>query len=146
MSRSLFKRAAVLLEINLDDLLMDAADPNAAAADYLAEMERGLAQAKNAVAAEIAKGRQIERQLAEARASGAEWDAKADAALRAGDEEQARLALKRKLFYQHRLEELQEELDRHTQTVAEMKTSLSGLQAKAEDVRQRREQLAAEHK
>jgi phage shock protein A len=135
MAHSLLKRIATLLEINLDDLLMGAADPHDAAAPIIADMERGLAQARDAVASAVVKERQLERQLVEASALNEEWDAKTDAALQAGDEDLARSALKHKLSYQQRAEALQAELDRHRQALAEMKAGLSALQAKVKETR-----------
>jgi len=51
-------------------------------------MDEGIAQAKDAVAAAIAQQRQLEKQVEAAQASSAEWDAKTDALLKVGDEEQ----------------------------------------------------------
>ncbi len=114
---------------------MDEADPQDVVAHYLAEMDEGIAQARDAVAAAIAQQHQLEKQVQAARASGAEWDAKTDASLKAGDEEQARRALKRKMAYERVAEESQKKLDHQRQVVAEMKASVAALQDKAQEAR-----------
>ena len=104
-------------------------------AHYLAEMDEGIAQAKDAVAAAIAQQHQLEKQAQAAQSFGAEWDAKTDAWLKAGDEEQARRALKRKMAYQRVAEESQKKLEHQQPGVAEMKASVAALQDKAKEAR-----------
>lgn len=135
-TQKLLDRIALLLKINVDDLLMEEPDPQAAVAReaWRAEIEQGLAQAQDAVAAAIAQERQIERQLREAQLGAAKWDARADEALRTGDEEQARAALRRKLTYECIADEAQKKLEHHRQVVTDMKAALSALQAKAQDL------------
>lgn len=135
MAARLFERIAALVRVNVSDLLLDTPDSQDAARHYVAEMEDGLAQAKDAVASAVAQEHQLERQVREAQAACAEWDERADAALRAGDEGQARLALRRKQACERAGEQAQAQLDRQRQTLAEMKASLGALQAKIEDVR-----------
>ena len=131
----LSRRMAALLQVNLSDLLMDEADPQDAVAHYLSEMDEGIAQAKDAVAAAIAQQRQLEKQVKATQVSSAEWDAKTDALLKAGDEEQARRALRRKMAYERVAEDLQKKLDHQQQVVAEMKASVAALQDKAKEAR-----------
>ena len=133
-TQKLLDRIALLLKIDVNDLLMEDADPQAAVAHWRAEVERGVSQAKDAVAAALSQERQIERQLREAQAGMAEWDAKADAALQAGDEDQARIALQRKLTYEHIAAEAQQKLGHHRQVIAEMKSAVNALQMKAQDL------------
>ncbi len=131
----LSRRITALLQVNLSDLLMDEADPRDAVVHYLAEMDEGIARAKDAVAAAVAQQHQLEKLVEAAQAPGAEWDAKTDALLKAGDEEQARRALKRKMTYERVAEELQKKLDHQQQVVAEMKASVAALQDKAKEAR-----------
>ncbi len=131
----LSRRIRALLQVNLSDLLMDEADPQDAVAHYLAEMDEGVAQAKDAVAAAIAQQRQLEKQTKAAQVSISEWDAKTDASLQAGDEEQARRALRRKMAYEDVAKELQKKLDHQRQVVADMKASVAALQDKAKEAR-----------
>jgi phage shock protein A len=133
-TQKLLDRIALLLKVNVDDLLMEEPDPQAAVAYWRAEIEQGLAQAEDAVAAAIAQERQIERQLREAQLGAAKWDAKADEALHTGDEEQARAALRRKLTYECIANEAQHKLEHHRQVVIDMKAALSALKAKAQDL------------
>ena len=133
-TQKLLDRIATLLQVNLSDLALDEADPQAAVAHWRAEMERGLEQAKDAVAAARVQERRLEQQLKEAQISIARWDAQVDAALQARDEEQALVALRRKMAYESVAQELQLKLDHHRQVVAEMKASVKALQDKIQDL------------
>ena len=133
-TQKLLERIAVLLKVNLQDLLMESADPQETAAYWRAEMEGGLADAKDAVARALAQERQLERRLQTAQTSIAKWDDKVDAALQAGDEDRARAALNRKMTYEQVAQDLQEKLDLHRQVTAKMKASVSALQEKAQDL------------
>ena len=139
----MWSRISALLKISISDLFLEADDPQQAAAPLLDEMEGGLAQARDAVAAAMVKERQLEQQLVKAQAMRAEWDAKTDAALHAGDDDGARRALKRKIAFERRASEAQATLEQQRETVAEMRASLRALREKAKDIRQQRDELLA---
>lgn len=134
MQTKLLGRIAALLEVSLQDLLMESADPQETVAYWRAEMEAGLADAKDAVARAVAQERQLEKRLEAAQSSADEWDAKVDAALETGDDAQARTALKRKMTYEGMANELRQKHDRQRQVIAEMRASVSALQQKAIDL------------
>lgn len=113
---------------------MESADPQETVAYWRAEMEAGLADAKDAVARAVAQERQLEKRLEAAQSSADEWDAKVDAALETGDDAQARTALKRKMTYEGMANELRQKHDRQRQVIAEMRASVSALQQKAIDL------------
>ena len=133
-TRKLLNRIATLLEVSLQDLLMESADPQETVAYWRAEMQAGLADAKDAVAKAIAQERQLEKHLKATQSSADEWDGKVDAALQACDDARARAALKRKMTYESMANDLQQRLVHQHQVMAEMKTSVSALQAKAIDM------------
>ncbi len=134
MRDRLFDRIATLLKVNLNELLLDSTDPQESRAHWIAEIESGLAQVKDAVAAAIAREHRLERQWHKALALSQMWDARTDAALQAGDEAHARAALKRKLAYERSARATLEQLERQRQIVADMKASLNALQAKLQDL------------
>ncbi len=142
-TQKLLKRITALLQVDLQDLLMDKDAPpgtpgeaaESDAAHWIAEMEKGLEQAQDAVAAALVQERQLLGKLREAQACSGEWDAKTDAALQAGDEERARVTLRRKLAYDQAAAELQGKLDHHRKTMADMKASVEALQVKIKDAR-----------
>ena len=133
-TQKLLERIAILLKVNLQGLLIESADPPETAAYWRTEMAGGLADAKDAVAKAIAQEHQLEKQLGAARSSADAWDGKVDAALEAGDETRARAALKRKMAYECVGNELQNKLAHHRQVMADMKASVSALQAKVIDL------------
>jgi phage shock protein A len=130
----LLERIAVLLKVNLQDLLMESADPQETVAYWRTEMEAGLADAKDSVAKAVAQERQLEKQLKAAQSSADAWDVRVDAALEAGDDARARTALKRKMTYEGMANESRQKLDRQRQVIAQMKASVSALQQKAIDL------------
>lgn len=133
-TQKLLERIALLLEVNLRDLLLESADPRETAAYWRAEMDGGLADAKDAVAKAIAQACRLEKQIKAAQSSAGEWDAKVDAALHAGDDVRARSALKRKMTCESMANELQQKLAHQHQVTAEMKKSVSALQAQVIDL------------
>jgi phage shock protein A len=144
-TRRLLERLTVLLKANLSELLLEAPDVPDAIAHYLGELDRHLGQAKDAVASVVAQIGQLERRRQEAAAQSAAWDARTDAALLAGDDEEARRALQRKESYDRLVEDLERRLERLQRLQAEMRTSLTALQMKSEDVRRRRDAVEARH-
>jgi phage shock protein A len=137
MANGLLKRIGDWLAINPNDLLLEPDNPHAEAAHLIAEMESGLRQAQDAIAAAVVQERRLERQWQQALARANEWDTKTDAALQAGDDKQARRALKRKQFYQAKAAELQAALGKQRQTIAEMKAGLGALRAQVEQIKSR---------
>ncbi len=134
MQTKLLDRIAWLLKVNLQDLLLESADPSETAAYWRAEMASGLAEAQDAVAKAVALEHQIEKQLKAAQSSADERNAHVDAALQAGDEPRARAALKRKLAYEDIARESQHRLAHQQQVTADMRASVSALQAKVIDL------------
>jgi len=133
-TRKLLDRIAALLEVSLQDLLMESADPQETAAYWRAEMVGGLADAKDAVAKAVAQERQLEKQLKATQSSADAWDVKVDVALQACDDARARAALKRKMTYESMANDLQLRLAHQHQVIADMKKSVSALQAKVIDL------------
>jgi phage shock protein A len=133
-TRKLLDRITALIEVSLQDLLMESADPQETVAYWRAEMQAGLADAKDAVAKAITQERQLEKALKAAQSSADEWDGKVDAALQACDDARARAALKRKMTYESMANDLQQRLAHQHQVIAEMKKSVSALQAKVIDL------------
>jgi len=133
-TQELLERIAALLKVSLQDLLMEGTDPQEAVAYYRTEVEDGLAEAKDAVAKAVAQERHIAKQLGAAESSAAEWDARVDVALQAGDDARARAALRRKASYECAAQGLQAKLDHHRQVLADMKASVSALQEKIKDL------------
>ena len=133
-TRKLLDRLAALLEVSLQDLLMESADPQETAAYWRAEMAGGLADAKDTVAKAVAQECQLEKQLKAAQSSADAWDVKVDAALQACDDARARAALKRKMTYESIAADQQVRLAHQHQLIAEMKKSVSALQAKVIDL------------
>jgi phage shock protein A len=133
-TQKLLERIAALLEVSLQDLLMESADPQETAAYWRGEMAGGLADAKDAVAKAMAQERQLEKQLRAAQSSADAWDVKVDTALQACEDARARAALKRKMTYESMANDLQLRLAHQHQVIADMKKSVSALQAKVIDL------------
>src|SRR3712207_65947 len=86
-----------LVSANLNAMLDRAEDPEKMVNEYLRQLTENLNEAKISVAAAMADETKLHTKMVENQAQADQWQSKAQAALRAGDEELARQALARKL-------------------------------------------------
>lgn len=140
---SLLKRMSDLIRSNVNDVLDKAEDPRKILEQTILDMEAEHKKAKKMLLDTLTLLKQSERQASAHRDKSAEWEDKAMAALRAGQEELARQALGEKA----KVEELHAETERgvlqqRTYT-EELKRSLAQLEAKIDDARQKRDELVA---
>lgn len=93
---SYFSRLTDIVTCNLTQLLNDAADPRAAIAEIIAEMEEGLAGAQRSVNTASASELRFQNEIAEHRQSIVTWTSRAREQLANGSEQEARQSLMRK--------------------------------------------------
>src|ERR1051325_6091165 len=92
----IFSRLGTLLKSNLNDLISKAEDPQKMLNQIVVEMQNQLVDAKKQVAVSIADQKRLEKQRDEQLELSRDWERKAMMAVRAGDDNLAREALKRK--------------------------------------------------
>src|SRR6185295_5512654 len=94
---SIFGRIRDLLSANLNSMLDSAEDPEKMADEYLRQLNNELYEAKTSVAAAMADAMKLNSKETQYTAETDQWASKAEAALRASNEELAKAALSRKL-------------------------------------------------
>src|SRR5690242_10552268 len=94
---SIFGRIGDLLSANINAMLDKAEDPEKMADEYLRQLNNELYEAKTSVAAAMADAMKLNTKEAQYTAETEQWNSKAEAALRAGDEALAKAALSRKV-------------------------------------------------
>jgi len=93
---SYFSRLTDIVTCNLSALLAEAPDPAVALAEIVTEMREGLAGARRSVATAAASAERLVGEIDEHRHQAIQWEEKARAQLKSGEDEAARDSLLRK--------------------------------------------------
>ena len=92
---SIFDRLSRLLRANVNDMISKAEDPAKIIDQALRDMRSAYADARNEVAGAMAQAAKLEREAGTNSKLAAEYEKKAEEALRGGSEDLAREALRR---------------------------------------------------
>lgn len=140
---SIFSRVRDLLSANINAMLDSAEDPEKMADEYLRQLNNELYEAKTSVAAAMADATKLNNKEAQYLAETDQWARKAEAALRAGDENLAKAALARKVQSQKLAEQYtqqsnaqDEQVEQLQQALVQLETRISETRAKRADRRQ----------
>jgi len=109
----IFKRMKDMTKASVNEALDKLEDPVVMLNQYLRDMESEIHQAEVTVAKQMANERRMKQRLDEAVRSTTERESKAEAALRAGQEELTRKLLEEKLYFDQKVNEY---LDLHAQS------------------------------
>lgn len=109
----IFRRMKDMTKASVNEVLDKIEDPIVMLNQYLRDMELEIHQAEVTVAKQMANERRMKHRLDEAIRGVAERESKAEAAIRAGQEELARQLLEEKLYFDQKSAEY---MDLHTQT------------------------------
>jgi phage shock protein A len=139
----IFERIGLIIRANINDLLTRAEDPEKIINQTIMDMHQAQYEARMEVAQAIAEGKKLERDLEAQRREAASWLEKAEQALKAGREDLAREALRRKKAAQDLADGLAEQLESHNATVEKLKTQLRALDAKIAEAERKRQLLIA---
>jgi len=143
MGMGILDRLSTLLRANINDLLDKAEDPEKALNLYLRDTETSIRQAREQVASMIAQEKEIEADLGNALKMSEEWRSKAQRAAKAGKDDLAREALKRKNDNAENAAVYQQQLSAQEQTVSKLKQQLQALESKYQSTMSRRDTLMA---
>ncbi len=132
-----------IVRSNLNDLVSKAENPEKLLTQAILDMERHLQKAREQVTDTVASEKLLEKKRDGAREKGLRWERRAELALRAGDEELARLALQRRLEQEELEHSLEEQVKVQREYVGALRQSLLSLEERLRDARTRRDGLIA---
>ena len=138
-----FSRLTDIVTCSLSDLLAESGDPDKALSEIIEEMELGQAGAARSVATAAGTVARLEKELGEQRGEADRWRAEAKAELQAGREDEARTALVRRREADALAAGLEQELDAARGTHRHLQTTARALEARLNDAKRKRAQLAA---
>ena len=139
----MLSRIRDLVSANLNAMLDRAENPELMLNEYLRQLNSNLNEAKISVASAMADETKLHHKMVEHQAQADQWQSKAQAALRAGDEELARQALARKLQTQKLADSYRQQFESQDQQVEELQDALIKLETRISEARARRELIIA---
>ncbi|HNP70341.1 MAG TPA: PspA/IM30 family protein [Kouleothrix sp.] len=140
---SIFTRISDLLSANINSLLDKAEDPEKMADEYLRQLNSELYEAKTSVASAMADATKLNNKEAQYLAETEQWNNKAEAALRAGDENLAKAALARKVQAQKLAQQYTQQSDAQDEQVAALQQALVQLETRIAETKAKRELIVA---
>jgi len=142
----IFSRISTLFKSNINDAISKAEDPEKMLNQVVLDMQNQLVEAKKQVAVSIADQKRLEKQRDEQADLAQEWERKAMLAVKAGDENLAREALKRKAEHEGQLAEFGKQAQLQKDAVDKLKDQLRMLNDKIEEAKRKKNILIARQK
>lgn len=139
----LLERMKSLVRANLNEILRRAEDPEQALDQLIKTMEADLAEARAGVATAVRDERKLHDSHEYHRQQDEVMLQRATTAVKRGEDELARAALRRRRRHQLLAESLGEQWETERETLGELRESLAGLEAKIEQARRKKEALLA---
>ena len=140
---TILDRLSRLIRANVNDLIGKAEDPTRIIDQTLLDMREAYGEARTEVAGAMAQSAKLEREASTNSKLAAEYGEKAESALRAGSEDLAREALRRKQNHTDLAAGFSAQLGTTSSTVDSLKTQLRALEAKIDEMETRRQLLVA---
>ncbi|MCB9597772.1 MAG: PspA/IM30 family protein [Sandaracinaceae bacterium] len=139
----IFSRFNRVLKSNLNSLMDKAEDPSKLIDQTVTEMESELKTAKKELVQTLGTAKRLDKKKDELEGEVARWEDKAVLALKAGDEELAREALKFKQKARRDADEAANRAAEAEKAAFEMKDTLEEIEQKIDDLKARKGTLAA---
>ncbi len=143
---NLLDRIGRLIRANLNDLLRRAEDPEKIIEQALWDMKEALKEAREQVAAAMAEGRRLEREVESHLKEAGLWEEKAKEALGAGREDLAKEALRRRKRALDLAEGFKQQAEEQKALMDRLMTQLKALEAKIDEAEARKTLLLARKK
>lgn len=139
----IFSRIGDVLKANINDLIDRAEDPEKMVKQIILELQKEVNQATQAMGKAMASERIAKRQLDTAVKTSADWEAKAKAALNAGEVDLAKKALSHKVKADEDVKQYQQMYDQISAQTAQVREQVEALKAKLEEAKSRQAMLVA---
>ncbi|MCA9606892.1 MAG: PspA/IM30 family protein [Myxococcales bacterium] len=139
----IFSRFNRVLKSNINSLMDKAEDPGKLIDQTIREMESELKNAKKELVQTLGTAKRLDKKKAELEEEVGRWEDKAVLALKAGDEQLAREALKLKQKARRDADEAANRAAEAEKAAFEMKDTLEEIEQKIEDLKARKGSLAA---
>ena len=140
---SILGRIKDLVSANINSMLDKAEDPEKMANEYLRQLTNELYEARTSVAAAMADETKLEQKSAQFQGETDQWSSKAEAALRAGDEELAKAALSRKVQSQKLADQYRQQHQAQEEQVDALQDALVTLETRIAEVKAKKELIIA---
>ena len=142
----IFTRFSDIVNSNINAILDKAEDPEKIVRLMIQEMEDTLVEVRSAAARSIADKKDLNRKLEALDQERADWDSKAELAMRKGREDLAKAALVEKSRAATAAEVLKADYEAVDEGLAKLNEDIARLEAKLEDAKARQKALLARHK
>ncbi|EFO80850.1 phage shock protein A, PspA [Oscillochloris trichoides DG-6] len=143
VTMSILGRIKDLVSANINAMLDGAEDPEKMANEYLRQLTNELYEVRTNVAAAMADETKLEQRRIASQHEVDQWQMKAEAALRAGDEELAKAALSRKVQSQKLAEQYLAQETAQEEQVAALQDALVNLETRIAEVKAKKELIIA---
>lgn len=137
----IFSRTRDVIDSNLSTLLNKAEDPEKMARLIIQEMEDTLVEVRSMAVRFLARKKELQRAIDTLGAEAADWEAKAELAVRKERDDLARGALAAKRRATERIEEARRELESVDAEVGKLDADIGKLRAKLSEARQRQKTI-----
>ena len=141
----IFSRLADIVNSNINAILDNAEDPQKIMRLIIQEMEETLVEVRATAARGIAEKKDVERRLARLQEAQAEWERKAELALRRDREDLSKAALIEKARLGETVKALVQERDALNTALAQGEADIAKLEAKLRDAKTRQKTMEARH-
>jgi phage shock protein A len=135
------ERIESIIKANLNDLLGKTENPEKILQQLILDMESELAEARDQVVAAIREEKRLRMLRIENEKLAEKWQKKAMLAVQYGKDDLAREAILRKRSAAALAEDCEQESHLHAEVIASLKASLSALEAKIQEAKQRKDEL-----
>lgn len=140
---SIFGRIRDLVSANFNAMLDSAEDPEKMANEYIRQLNDQLYETKTNVAAAMADETKLHNKMVTFQAEADSWQSKAEAALRASDEDLAKAALSRKVQAQKMADQYKQQYESQDQQVEQLQEALVQLETRLAEVKAKKELIVA---